>query len=127
MVDFMLSRLTHPVYHANIEDFSCDESFNGVYASGSLHHLNQDDLIKSLDNIHSLLVKGGVVFAIFKYGLGSFTDESGRFFNLMTAAKMAGICNCELLRGKFELVNTWLDGDLLHRHNQWVSVMLRKL
>lgn len=74
-----------------------DETFDGVWCSASLLHLNHDDLKVSLKEIFSILKKNGVLYCSFKKGeenkevLESFSSDKPRFFNYITQDKLKSL------------------------------------
>jgi SAM-dependent methyltransferase len=71
-------------------------SFDGIWASASLLHLAQPELVEALRELLRLLKPEGLLYASFKYGHGARTDAQGRFFldldhaALQTAVEAAG-------------------------------------
>lgn len=71
-----------------------DNTFDGVWCSASLLHLNTDDLKISLKEIFRVLKKGGVLYCSFKKGeeskevLENFSSDQSRFYTFMTKEKL---------------------------------------
>lgn len=56
-------------------------SFNGAWASASLHHLQRNDVPTALTEILRVLHVGGVFFSSVKCGDGESIDSNGRWFS----------------------------------------------
>lgn len=52
------------------------ESFDGVWANGSLFYVTPDDLVKTLSEVHRVLKPAGVFFASYLYGEGERLVDS---------------------------------------------------
>ncbi len=53
-----------------------DESFDGVWANGSLFYVTPDDLLKTLAEVHRILKPAGVIFASYLQGEGASYNDS---------------------------------------------------
>ena len=56
------------VEQINFLDMNYDNEFDGIFASASLLHLNNNDLIIVLKKISKALKENGILLASFKYG-----------------------------------------------------------
>lgn len=65
--------------------------FDGVWASGSLHHAEGDDLPVVFGLIRRALKRGGVLHASLKAGDHDRRDRFGRFFCAMDEARLASL------------------------------------
>lgn len=67
-----------------------DESFDSVWCHATLLHLNDDDIIRALNEFHRVLKPQGLLFVSFKKGEGSeeivenFSSNAARYFNFKT-------------------------------------------
>lgn len=75
----------------NFLDIDFENEFDGVFATASLLHLDDDDLIDVLKKVSKSLKFGGIAYVSFKYGDGE-RQSDGRFFNDMNEARFRDIC-----------------------------------
>jgi SAM-dependent methyltransferase len=91
-----MARLAHrasgaPVVNADMRALPiATGSFDGVWASASLHHVGPEGLASALAECRRVLGTGGVFFASVKRGSGEFLDRSGRFFALHDSRSWSG-------------------------------------
>lgn len=55
-------------------------AFDGIWAAASLLHLEKDDLLPTLRQLHRVLSPGGILFASMKMGMGTERAADGRLF-----------------------------------------------
>ena len=110
------------VEQINFLDMNYDNEFDGIFASASLLHLNNNDLIIVLKKISKALKENGILLASFKYGeLERFKGE--RFFNDMTEDKFRKICdNVSNLR----IVRVF-GNDGYENHSSFINFVLKKV
>lgn len=70
------------VYRARFQDIAWQESFEGVWACGSLLHISTEELPGVLRRLASALVPAGVLYASFKYGHGEREHHGRRFTDM---------------------------------------------
>ena len=110
------------VEQINFLDMNYDNEFDGIFASASLLHLNNNDLIIVLKKISKALKENGILLASFNYGeLERFKGE--RFFNDMTEDKYRKICdNVSNLR----IVRVF-GNDGYENHSSFINFVLKKV
>ena len=110
------------VEQINFLDMNYDNEFDGIFASASLLHLNNNDLIIVLKKISKALKENGILLASFKYGeLERFKGE--RYFNDMTEDKFRKICdNVSNLR----IVRVF-GNDGYENHSSFINFVLKKV
>ena len=69
---------------SKFEDLKLTETFDGIWASASLLHVNKNDIVDVIKNVSSNLKPNGVFYMSFKYGENEYIDEKGRYFNCYT-------------------------------------------
>ena len=69
---------------SKFEDIKLTETFDGIWASASLLHVNKNDIVDVIKNVSSNLKPTGVFYMSFKYGENEYIDEKGRYFNCYT-------------------------------------------
>ena len=109
------------VEQINFLDIDYKQEFDGVFASASLLHLNNRDLIIVLKKFSESLKNNGILMASFKYGEEERLKEK-RFFNDMTSDKFKKIC---LEIPDLELIET-LTNDGFKEHKSFITFVLKK-
>ena len=110
------------VEQINFLDMDYNDLFDGVFASASLLHLNNKDLIIVLKKISNALKTGGILMASFKYGDNERLKEE-RYFNDMTEVKFS-----KLLESVSELVlERVLTNDGFKNHKSFITFVLKKV
>jgi ubiquinone/menaquinone biosynthesis C-methylase UbiE len=67
-----------------------DGTFDGIWCHAVLLHLNDEDIVKALEEFHRVLKPDGTLFISFKKGEGTqevletFSSEAARFYNFKT-------------------------------------------
>ena len=69
---------------SKFEDLNLTETFDGIWASASLLHVNKNNIVDVIKNLSSNLKSTGVFYMSFKYGENEYIDEKGRYFNCYT-------------------------------------------
>ena len=69
---------------SKFEDLNLTETFDGIWASASLLHVNKNNIVDVIKNVSSNLKPNGVFYMSFKYGENEYIDEKGRYFNCYT-------------------------------------------
>ena len=69
---------------SKFEDLKLTETFDGIWASASLLHVNKNEIVDVIKNVSSNLKPNGVFYMSFKYGENEYIDEKGRYFNCYT-------------------------------------------
>ena len=86
----------------DFRDFNDVEQYDGMWASASLLHLNQGDLIKVLKSLRYALKKEGILYTCFKEGQGEEIDALGRYYLYNTAEDY-----CELVGKDFNIIECY--------------------
>lgn len=105
----------------NFLDIEYNNLFDGVFASASLLHLNNKDLIVVLKKISASLKNNGILMASFKYGEEERLKEK-RYFNDMTEEKFRNLC---LNIPSLEIIEI-LTNEGFKEHKSFITFVLRK-
>ena len=79
--------LSKPVRRAEALELSEEDSFNGIWCSASLLHLQEVEFKNFLERVPRSLLPGGIFYASFKWGEGEIIKE-GRFFLMMNERRI---------------------------------------
>jgi len=119
--------LSHPNIHWQKTAFdelvksNIQKQFTGIWACASLLHVSFDLLPRLIDQLLTMLVKGGVLYASFKLGNSDRMDES-RLFCDMNETRWQSIKARMTLQVKD---NTWRTEDQQGRQSQcWFNVLM---
>ena len=112
--------LGKPVLVRCFSEIDFPPTFEGVYASASLLHLDDVLLHDALLRLFRCLKPSGHLFASFKLGAGFRTDAAtGRVFNDMTAIRLTTF----IAAAGGRVLSTHIDEDKMGRGNHWISVV----
>lgn len=107
------------------DDVGDIDAFDGVWACASLLHVDEDRLHGVIGKLMTSLHSGGVLYASFKKGDGTRTDEHGRRFTNMTLASLY-----QLIDGieGLALLEAWETADqrLGRQDESWCNFVARK-
>ena len=98
--------------------------YDGIWACASLLHLNNEQLIETLQILEKSLKANGYFYLCFKYGLFERNDNDNRYFNDMTEQKFNEILKYLKYLKHLEYVVT---DDNLKRDNKWLNIVLKKV
>lgn len=110
------------VKEVRFEDFSGDDLYDGIWACGSLLHLEWNSLISVFQNMVKALKKNGVIYASFKYG--DFSGErNGRFFTEINEEKLNRIMIDVI---DLEVKEFWISTDVRKNRSKekWMNIIL---
>lgn len=110
------------VEQINFLDIDYDNLFDGVFASASLLHLNNKDLIVVLKKISKALKTDGILVASFKYGDNERLKEE-RYFNDMNEIKFSKLCENV---SDFSLEKS-ITNDGFKNHKSFITFVLKKV
>lgn len=109
-----------PVLNLRFDELKFSQVFDGVYASASLLHLDDEALTEALRRLLGSLKPGGMLFASFKHGFGLRIDEAtGRLFNDMNDARVRRF----IAAAGGKTMGTRVDADTMGRGNDWLAVL----
>jgi SAM-dependent methyltransferase len=116
-----------PVVQANIMRIPFDAgSFDAVWSSASLLHLNRRDLKPSLIGIHRVLRKDGYLLMTLKAGKGESIDSLGRFTSFYEPVEL----QAQLTSACFEILQMEESVELRGEREQmpvpWLLCLCRK-
>jgi SAM-dependent methyltransferase len=114
--------LGEPVQHLLFQRVDFVDEFDGIWASGSLLHLESLELSDALSRLFRALKSTGFLYASFKSGDGERVDNNGRFFNDMTLERAQRFV--ETAGG--EIVSQSIYPDLMGRGNEWLRLVARR-
>ena len=108
---------------SKFEDLNLTETFDGIWASASLLHVNKNDIVDVIKNVSSNLKPNGVFYMSFKYGENEYIDEKGRYFNCYTEETFK-----EMLSQvpNLKIKTIYKSGDTLGGRNNlvWLNIIL---
>ena len=108
---------------SKFEDLKLTETFDGIWASASLLHVNKNDIVDVIKNVSSNLKPNGVFYMSFKYGENEYIDEKGRYFNCYTEETFK-----EMLSQvpNLKIKTIYKSGDTLGGRNNlvWLNIIL---
>lgn len=109
-----------------------DESFHGVWAHESIHHLEKQDIVPALQEFHRVLVPGGVLFILTRQGRGDvevkepMSSGQAREYTLLEPDELHGM----LAQIGFEQIELYTFNEQQRKANgrdlNWVSAFYRK-
>ena len=108
---------------SKFEDLKLTETFDGIWASASLLHVNKNDIVDVIKNVSSNLKPTGVFYMSFKYGENEYIDEKGRYFNCNTEETFKEMLS-QVQNLKIKTINK--SGDTLGGRNNlvWLNIIL---
>ena len=108
---------------SKFEDLKLTETFDGIWASASLLHVNKNNIVDVIKNVSSNLKPNGVFYMSFKYGENEYIDEKGRYFNCYTEETFK-----EMLSQvpNLKIKTIYKSGDTLGGRNNlvWLNIIL---
>ena len=108
---------------SKFEDIKLTETFDGIWASASLLHVNKNDIVDVIKNVSSNLKPNGIFYMSFKYGENEYIDEKGRYFNYYTEETFK-----EMLSQvpNLKIKTIYKSGDTLGGRNNlvWLNIIL---
>ena len=108
---------------SKFEDLKLTETFDGIWASASLLHVNKNDIVDVIKNVSSNLKPTGVFYMSFKYGENEYIDEKGRYFNCYTEETFKEMLS-QVQNLKIKTI--YKSGDTLGGRNNlvWLNIIL---
>ncbi len=107
-----------PVLVRRFQELDLGQTFDGIYASASLLHLDNEELAQAFLTLFAHLRPHGRMLTLFKLGAGLRTDTAtGRVFNDMTADRLQGFVE----RACGRMLATYIDKDRMGRGNDWIA------
>ena len=103
------------------QDFSGYKCYDGIWANASLLHIPHDEIRGILTHLHQALKHNGILYASFKYGVGSVT-ELGRAFWFMDEQSLRNY-----FKDLFKIIDLWIDLDARIDKPQWLNIIARKI
>lgn len=114
-----------PVYRKRAEELTFENEFDAVWACASLLHVAGSEQTTAMRAVCSAMRTGGVLYASWKYGDRSRTDESGRTFTDLNEKKLGNILK-EV--PELRLMETWITTDVRpeRRTQKWLNALIKK-
>ena len=110
------------VKHMDFFELNKVSEYDGIWACASLLHVNYRKLPEMFDLLYNALKENGVLYASFKYGIYSYTDQGKSYTNLNERLLTKALKN-----SKFNIEKQWITSDNKGRKNvQWFNIILRK-
>ena len=108
---------------SKFEDLKLTETFDGIWASASLLHVNKNDIVDVIKNLSTNLKPNGVFYMSFKYGENEYIDEKGRYFNCYTEETFKEMLS-QVQNLKIKTI--YKSGDTLGGRNNlvWLNIIL---
>ena len=108
---------------SKFEDLNLTETFDGIWASASLLHVNKNEIVDVIKNVSSNLKPNGVFYMSFKYGENEYIDEKGRYFNCYTEETFKEMLS-QVQNLKIKTI--YKSGDTLGGRNNlvWLNIIL---
>lgn len=103
------------------DDLDEKNKYDGIWASASLLHVEEEFLPDTLRKAKAALKVNGVMYISFKYGEYEYKRDD-RYYVDMTEAKLGKLLNGI---GKLEILQQWVTEDS-GRDNKWINVILRR-
>jgi len=102
-------------------DIDFNNEFDAIWACASLLHLDKDELELVLNKLEKALVKGGYLYASFKYG--EYEGQiNGRYYLYQTEQSLSSIIN----KTNFTIIETKItDSVIQDRDEKWLNVILK--
>lgn len=114
----------HPVIVKSFLEMDEVEKYDGVWASASLLHCHEDQLLEVVEKVMNSLKLGGVAYLSFKWGESMSIDDRGRYFSNLTVESLG-----QLLKSAFnaEILKIWDSETLLRdKPQRWVNAIIQK-
>ena len=105
------------------------ESFDGIWASAVLLHVEKRDLLKVLNDLNNLLKSNGVIFIGVKQGVGErsvidkLSDGQSRYFSFYSKKEIE---NCVQDSGFSIIYSKIRDDDTGRNYVKWIRIIARK-
>ena len=106
-----------------------EEQFDAIWANAVLLHLDDEDLVKALDNLRKVLKTKGTAFLSFKLGkeeatvIDKLSDGEARYFNFTNESKII-----KLLEKFFKIDSYNIADDDANRDDvKWIRLFLTKV
>lgn len=107
-----------------------DESFDSIWASAVLLHLEKEDITKVLHDFYRILKKDGIVFIAVKKGAGekfvtdSLSGGNSRYFSFYTKDEIENF----IQKAGFKIIYSKIRGDETGRNEvQWIRIFAQKI
>lgn len=115
------------VLHADISEYQPEKNtYKGIWARDSLHHITDEKLEKAFEHISKALVEGGIFYTIVREGEGEIVENEQknygtleRYYNLFSTEKLINLAK----KYNMELVKL----DRNKRSHQWIVGVFRKI
>ena len=124
MVKYCKQFLGDRVKLATFQEYETDMMFDGIWASASLLHVDEDEIEGIIRKYFNLLVDNGAFYMSFKYRDENFV-KGERYFNCFTEDKVKELC--EKIPGA-SVVERFATGDVRDGRDgeMWISVVVQK-
>ncbi|MBR8748603.1 hypothetical protein IX317_000262 [Fusobacterium sp. DD29] len=108
----------------DMRDLKFDDKFIGIWACASLLHLNEEEVLTTLEKCISALKKDGILYASFKYGNNNY-EKDGRTFTCFTEEKFTDF----VANLKFEILAFFITEDVRadRKNEKWFNVIMKKI
>lgn len=111
------------VENCTIAEWNPDMSYSAFWASASLLHLREDEILSFFSEKSVFLKANGIIYFSMKEGIREGLDERMRYFTPYRDELLQSILDTK----KFELKDIWTSEDALGRTAfKWKSIILQK-
>ncbi len=109
------------VCNCSIADWQPQMKYNAFWASASLLHLRESEIITFFSEKTAFLESKGIIYFSMKEGIKEGLDEHARYFTPYSDKLLESILNI----GTLELKDIWTDEDAIGRSGfRWKSIIL---
>ena len=75
-------------WQATFDQFNAQDTYDGIWASFSLLHAAREDIPAFLQNIHTAIKNGGVLYIAMKLGSGRHRDDLQRLYTYVSEVEL---------------------------------------
>lgn len=80
-------------WQATFDQFNAQDTYDGIWASFSLLHAAREDIPAFLQNIHTAIKNGGVLYIAMKLGSGASSRRSATAIHLCQRGRIANLAD----------------------------------
>ena len=104
MCEYVRQKLGLEIINTTFDTFVSSEKFDGIWASASLLHLNNEDLKRIINKLTDSLKIGAIFYMSFKAPLSWMAKNDERSFHLYSFEQISEICK---RTEKLDLIESW--------------------
>ena len=88
MVEYAQKHSGVTAWQATFDQFNAQDTYDGIWASFSLLHAAREDIPTFLQNIHTAIKSGGVLYIAMKLGSGRHRDDLQRLYTYVSEVEL---------------------------------------